>query len=120
MGKCQIEEREAGRAYPRTCGLCGPTGKCQRKTVLSDKDFSAFAAAITPTRADLIAQRDALQAQIDALPPEPKVETVRFFLGQYDGRWAGNNKQHGLDTHYLDVTIIDGVPQGWTKIGGDA
>ena len=27
-GKCQRIEREAGRGYPRTCPVCGLSGKC--------------------------------------------------------------------------------------------
>jgi len=68
----------------------------------------------TITRADLIAQRDALQAQIDALPPEPVVETVRVYADET----ALADRQRVDALYYLDVTIIDGVPQGWTKIEG--
>jgi len=71
------------------------------------------------TRADLIAQRDALQAQIDALPPEPVVETVRMYFDRMEnGRPRISDGTGPRDTYYLNVTIIDGVPQGWTKIEG--
>jgi len=98
----------------------GSTATIEGKRVLWDgTDWVHIGTPIAShTRASLDAEIARLTALRDALPPEPKVETVRLYLGQYDGRWAGNNRQHGLDTHYLDVTIIDGVPQGWTKIEG--
>lgn len=29
-GECQIELRKAGKAYPRTCAICGLFGKCAK------------------------------------------------------------------------------------------
>jgi len=83
-----------------------------------DNKWWSIVSRATPTRADLIAQRDALQAQIDALPPEPVVETVRLYYLTYNGKRQFNTDKWGLPTYYRDVTIIGGVPQGWTKIEG--
>ena len=63
-----------------------------------------------PTRAQLIAQRDALDAQIAAMP-----ETVRVYFCKNDGH-IGTVAFVDV-THYRDFPLIDGVPEGFVEVG---
>lgn len=58
MGVCQIEERDAGRSYPRTCPTCKLTGPCAKGL-----DRKAMAARIEA----LAAENSSLHSRIDAL-----------------------------------------------------
>ena len=61
------------------------------------------------TRAQLIAQRDALDAQIAAMP-----ETVRVYFCKNDGH-IGTVAFVDI-THYRDFPMIDGVPEGFVEV----
>jgi hypothetical protein len=41
MTKCQIEDRNAGRAYPRTCPTCGSGGHCKKALTPNWMQFPA-------------------------------------------------------------------------------
>jgi uncharacterized small protein (DUF1192 family) len=81
MAICQIEEREAGRSYPRTCPTCGINGPCAKE--LDRKSLMATVAAqraeIERLRAELASGSfyqekdiDAMQARADAAEAEIK------------------------------------------------
>ncbi len=84
-----------------------------------DLDYEVVSRA-TPTRADLIAQRDAKAAEVAALDAEINAmpETVRVWGGLYAGKWLFSDASFIHDSHYRDFTLINGVPEGFTKVEG--
>ncbi len=98
-----------------------PTCRECDETLINDPVWTIVSRAPvpTPTRAELIAQRDtkaaevaALNAQIEAIP-----ETVRVWGGLYAGKWLFSDASFIHDTHYRDFPLIDGVPEGFVKVG---
>ena len=80
-----------------------------RRSWIDDRYTATIIFRADPTRAQLIAQRDALDAQIAAMP-----ETVRVHWSMKTGF---TNFCYGQSTHYRDFPIgPDGVPEGFEEV----
>ena len=120
---CQREEREAGRAYPRTCPTCklGPCQKLGAKPLQSLADAQAEISRLTAALEEVTAERDrqydenvhriAEQARAEAERDTARAETAMAFevakdaivnaLDMQGAQMAGRYDQNKLDFHAI-------------------
>lgn len=121
MGQCQLELRQAGKAYPRTCPTCGLSGACVKGLSAGVPDRNPQGAAMTDLGAakalmDGVAHEEQVRVWAEELAMDLD-EDLREIGDQYDDavrrsenlRWAVGRLAEKVLTHPALIAEVEAL-----------